>query len=225
VPLRRAAAAAARAILPGHPPPPLATPPSAGDYGFDPLRLGSSPEQLAWNVQAELIHGRTAMAGVAGILFTSLAHTAGAGLPEWYNAGQVYMQAHPEQSFGALLWVTIALSGFVEFKRLQDIRAPGSQGDGAFLGITDDFKGVSVGYPGGKFFDPMGLSRGDAAKFAEYKTKEVKNGRLAMVAFLGFSAQYAATGKGPVDNLFDHLANPSVANCVHNGVSVPFFSP
>jgi hypothetical protein len=30
----------------------------------------------------------------------------------------------------------------------------------------------------GRFFDPMGLSRGDAAKYKEYKQKEIKNGRL-----------------------------------------------
>jgi hypothetical protein len=29
-----------------------------------------------------------------------------------------------------------------------------------------------------------------------------------MVAFLGFAAQYAATGKGPIDNLIDHVADP-----------------
>ncbi|KAI8104487.1 hypothetical protein M9434_003042 [Picochlorum sp. BPE23] len=196
----------------------------AGDFGFDPLGLGSSPEQLAWNVQAELIHGRLAMTAVAGILYTSVAHSAGADVPEWYEAGKVYMDKNPEVSFGALVWTTIALSGWVEFKRLQDIRNPGSQGDGSFLGITDDFKGVSNGYPGGKYFDPMGLSRGDEAKYAEYKEKEVKNGRLAMVAFLGFAAQYAATGKGPIDNLAAHLADPAHANFVHNGVSVPFIS-
>ena len=48
--------------------------------------------------------------------------------------------------------------------------------------------------PGGPFFDPLGFSRGDAETLHEYKVKEVKNGRLAMLAFLGFFAQYAATG-------------------------------
>jgi len=164
------------------------------------------------------------MTGVAGILFTSLAHASGADIPEWYDAGKVYMQQHPNVSFGALVWSTFVMCGWAEFKRLQDIRNPGSQGDGSFLGVTDDFKGVSNGYPGGKYFDFMGLSRGDAAKYEEYKQKEVTNGRLAMVAFVGFASQFAATGKGPIANLVDHLADPSHVNCVHNGVSVPFIS-
>lgn len=37
------------------------------------------------------------------------------------------------------------------------------------------------------------------------KIREIKNGRLAMVAFLGFTGQYLATSKGPIDNLLDHL--------------------
>ena len=44
----------------------------AGDFGFDPLGLGSEPEDLRWYVQAELVHARFAMAGVAGILFTDV---------------------------------------------------------------------------------------------------------------------------------------------------------
>lgn len=35
----------------------------------------------------------------------------------------------------------------------------------------------------------------------DFKWREIRNGRLAMVAFLGFVAQHAATGKGPLDNL------------------------
>lgn len=43
-----------------------------GDYGFDPLGLGEDPESLRWYVQAELVHARFAMAGVAGILLTDV---------------------------------------------------------------------------------------------------------------------------------------------------------
>jgi hypothetical protein len=29
-----------------------------------------------------------------------------------------------------------------------------------------------------------------------------------MLAFIGFVAQYVATGKGPIDNLIDHVKDP-----------------
>lgn len=44
----------------------------AGDFGFDPLGLGEEPKNLRWYVQAELVHARFAMAGVAGILVTDV---------------------------------------------------------------------------------------------------------------------------------------------------------
>ena len=54
---------------------------------------------------------------------------------------------------------------------------------------------------GGRYFDPFGMAEGP--KYATYKENEIKNGRLAMMAFLGFAAQHAATGKGPIQNLVD----------------------
>jgi len=48
----------------------------------------------------------------------------------------------------ALLFTELLLMGWVETKRWQDFRNPGSQGDGSFLGITDGFKGKGNGYPG-----------------------------------------------------------------------------
>ena len=57
------------------------------------------------------------------------------------------------------------------------------------------------------------------------QAKEIKNGRLAILANLGFAFQYAATGKGPITNLFDHIADPVNNTFATNGVSIPFVMP
>lgn len=77
-------------------------------------------------------------------------------------------------------------------------------------GFESAFKGTGVsGYPGGPF-NPLGLGNSSKESMDDFKWREIRNGRLAMVAFLGFLAQHAATGKGPLDNLADHLAGEPV---------------
>ena len=49
---------------------------------------------------------------------------------------------------------------------------------------------------------------------------QVRNGRLAMLAFLGFCSQAANTGKGPLQNLSDHIADPTHNNSARRAAAV-----
>ncbi|KAG2494466.1 hypothetical protein HYH03_007518 [Edaphochlamys debaryana] len=216
----RAQAASRELWFPGNPPPAHLDGTLPGDFGFDPLYLAAEEETRRWMVQAELIHCRWAMLGAAGIMLTSIGNKVGLGFPEWYEAGKVVVEKN-NIDFGTLVVTMHLLMGWVEMKRWYDYFAPGSQGDGSFLGFTTELKGTENGYPGGPWFDFLGLARGSPAMYERYKWSEIRNGRLAMIANLGFAAQYAATGKGPMDNLAAHLADPNHVNFATNGISVP----
>uniref|UniRef100_A0A0F7GYJ7 Chlorophyll a-b binding protein, chloroplastic n=1 Tax=Hypseocharis bilobata TaxID=253189 RepID=A0A0F7GYJ7_9ROSI len=192
--------------LPGLDPPPYLNGTLAGDYGFDPLGLGEDPESLKWYVQAELVHARFAMAGVAGILVTDLLRVTGiSNLPVWYEAGAV---KYKFASTTTLFLVQMILMGFVETKRYMDFVNPGSQAEeGTFFWLEESFQGLEPGYPGGPIFNPLGLAK-DIKNAHDWKLKEIKNGRLAMVAMLGFFVQASVTHVGPIDNLMEHLSNP-----------------
>lgn len=192
--------------LPGLDPPHYLDGSLAGDFGFDPLGLGEDPKSLKWYVQAELVHSRFAMAGVAGILVTDLLRVSGMmNLPVWYEAGATKFQF---ASTRTLFIVQLLLMGFVETKRYMDFVSPGSQAkDGSFFGIEASFQGLEPGYPGGPVLNPLGLAK-DIKSAHEWKLKEIKNGRLAMVAMLGIFVQASVTHTGPIDNLVAHLSNP-----------------
>merc|ERR1712224_312300 len=138
------------------------------------------------------------MIGVTGMLGVELL-----GFGNWYDTPlatkQTYFGLEISIELNTLIVIELTLMGVVEAIRFGEI---------------DSNKKL---YPG---FDFAGVAK-DPKKLESLKLKEIKNGRLAMISFLGFIAQHVATGKSPLVNLGDHLADPFHCNVSSNGMSIP----
>lgn len=198
-----------------------------GDFGFDPLGL-SDPEGAGefidpkWLTYAEIINGRWAMLGAAGIIAPELLGKVGLIPAEtglvWFKSGVIPpLGTYDYWADPYVLFVLeIVLVAFAEHRRGQDYYKPGYASKTPFLGLEKVLGGSGEpAYPGGPFFNMLGLGK-DEASLKVLKTKEIKNGRLAMLAVLGFFIQAIVTGQGPVENLFAHLASPTTANLLTN---------
>lgn len=174
------------------------------DYGFDPLGLGKVPSNFERFQEAELLHCRWAMLGTAGCWGVEAL-----GFGTWQDAPLKALGGN-ETYFGKEIPIPLPALAGIEFFVMAYIESARSS-------ETDRTKRM---YPGGSF-DPAGFAK-DPKEFEVLKRKEIANGRLAMVAFLGILMQSAANGMGPVEAWAAHVADPWHVSAAQNVAAVPF---
>ncbi|KAF2308776.1 hypothetical protein GH714_017722 [Hevea brasiliensis] len=160
-----------------------------GDYGYDPFGLSKKPQDFEKYQAYELIHARWAMLGAAGFVIPEAFNKFGANCgPEavWFKTGALLLDGGTLNYFGNKIPQISLWQLLLRLFLLVD--------------LEDKL------HPGGPF-DPLGLAK-DPDQAAILKVKEIKNGRLAMFAMLGFYFQAYVTGEGPVENLAKHLSDP-----------------
>ena len=161
---------------------------------FDPLGFAANADEqtLRRYREAEVTHGRVAMLAVLGFLVgeavegSSFLFDASISGPAITHFPQVPVLAD--------ILIVVAI-GAVEAQRANIgwVDPADSPVDQPGL-LKDDY------YPGDIGFDPIGLRPEDPEELDLMITKELQNGRLAMLAAAGFLAQEAVDGLGIVEH-------------------------
>jgi len=159
----------------------------AGDYGFDPLGLGADGAIEKYRVN-EVLHARWAMLAIPGIVIPEALGVPGG---VWTETGKVFLDGETGRPEFLELVPLYAAINVVLMAGVEKFRSDGVGPAGfvPFKGKFDEsaFDGVDPINPGGPldFFDVAA----NPQDLAILKVKEIKNGRLAMVAMLGVFVQ------------------------------------
>ena len=161
---------------------------------FDPLGFAEKADEVTLKRyrEAELTHGRVAMLATVGFLVGEAVESKTVLFNGEISGPAITHLAQVNPIFWVLLGAGIAKAeteraeiGWVEPKDVP-FDKPGLLRD-AYI-------------PGNLNFDPLGLKPEDPEEFAAMQTKELQNGRLAMIGAAGFLAQELADGKGIVEH-------------------------
>ena len=151
---------------------------SRTSVNFDPCGFAErAPEWLPWFREAELKHGRAAMLATVGFIVPEFVRIPGEQFS--FESVPKVIDAHdalPDSMKQIFLWISL----------IEAMSFPA-------------YAGMSQGYdrrPGDYSFDPLGFYPTDPEKQKAMQVKELKNGRLAMIAIGGMVAGSAITGHG-----------------------------
>jgi len=161
---------------------------------FDPFGFVEKADEntLKRYREAEVTHGRVAMLATVGFLVGEQV----AGTSFLFNGSIRGPAIDHLQQVPAPFWTLLVIFiANVEFRRArigwveptdEPVDRPGL--------LRDSY------YPGDIGFDPLRLRPSDPAKFNELQTKELQNGRLAMIAASGFMAQELVDHQGIIEH-------------------------
>ena len=166
---------------------------------YDPAQFagGATVPEMRLYREAELVHCRVCMLAAVGFLVDE---SVGPG--SWANfdghiQGTALEQFAQAQGFWPGLLIVL---GVLEVARIKKGYKPPVAGESwAFPGeLKEEYEMGDLG------FDPLGLCPTDPARLYDLKTRELNNGRLAMIGVAGFFAQEWLE---PGVKLWDHRGN------------------
>merc|ERR1719326_639824 len=159
---------------------------------FDPLGFCSADDisegKIKFYREAELKHGRVGMLASLGFLVGENFHPLFGGdidVPAY-----LAFQQTPLQTFWPAVVAAIAIPEIFSVFTFETPALFAEKGKGGMVwSIRSDYESGDLG------FDPLGLKPTDPAELKEMQTKELNNGRLAMIAAAGMIVQELATGE------------------------------
>merc|ERR1712222_96028 len=147
---------------------------------FDPLgfaQSGITLNEVKRNREAEIMHGRVAMLATVGYL-------VGEAIPSPFGISGPANDQLQQVPLPAFILLTAGIAT-AEIKRAQRgwIEPDFGNWSKTLWKLRDNY------YPGDLGFDPLSLKPSDPKEFATMQTKELQNGRLAMLMWAGMCAQ------------------------------------
>jgi len=156
---------------------------------FDPLNLlgnaassaDSANEVKRWR-ESEITHGRVCMLASLGFITQEQILGTNAPRPFPHVQGPAINHFQQVETQGAIFWVPLLIGIFLAESYRINVGWAEPWG-GNINQLRDDYK------PGDLGFDPLGLYPDDPEEAYQLETKELNNGRLAMIATAAFVAQ------------------------------------
>jgi len=158
---------------------------------FDPLGFSKNTDlnTVKRLREAEIMHGRVAMMATLGYIIGESTPTITYGMDVHHTIANNQIPEIPG---------TVLFPFFLAINIAEALRASTGwvePGLGPLFSLREKY------YPGDIGFDPFGLKPKDAKDFANMQTKELSNGRLAMLAAAGMCMQEQINGQGILENL------------------------